>query len=266
MVSSSPLDALRPKIARVAEQAYVPYSNRPAAAGLLLADGRWVPGVRVESAAFSLVIPALLNAHTTAVAGGRSDVIAVVLDHPARREEDAFLHALPETVFRQVADDGYVAADASSLPDLNERFSPFLQIAPSASPEACLLRAREVARRAYVPESNFPVGCVLVTQEGTSVPGVNVEHEDWTRILCAERNALGTAVTYDLAPYQTLYLACPNDPKGTPCGACRQLLVELASDATLWMDRPDRESSESATPKELLPGGFTGQALRHAIP
>ena len=56
------VDMLRREARAAAARAYVPYSGRGAAAVMLLADGLWVPGVRVESASFSLVIPALVNA------------------------------------------------------------------------------------------------------------------------------------------------------------------------------------------------------------
>ncbi len=88
-----------------------------------------------------------------------------------------------------------------------------------------------------------------------------MEHEDWTRILCAERNALGTAISYGLTGLHTMYLTCLCDPQGTPCGACRQLLTEQAPALVLWMDRGDAPPA-SATPEALLPGFFSGRTLR----
>ena len=128
------------------------------------------------------------------------------------------------------------------------------------TPKAGIALAREVASRAHTPESAFPVGCVLLTHEGRLLPGVNVEHNDWSRILCAERNALGTAVSWGQTQAQAAYLACLKDPTGSPCGACRQLLAELAPDATVWMDRGEA-SPEATTPARLLPGAFHGQGL-----
>ena len=123
--------------------------------------------------------------------------------------------------------------------------------------------ARRTAERAVVPESGFSVGCVLETSGGL-VPGVNVEHADWSRTLCAERGALGTAVSYGLGGFGRLFLSCVQDPKGTPCGACRQLLVELAPEAALWMDRGGAPP-EAASPARLMPGSFTGDALGRAL-
>ena len=254
------LDMLRREARAAAPQAYVPYSGQGAAAVLLLADGTWVPGVRVESASFSLVIPALVNAFTTAVAAGRMDVAGVVLSRPFRPEDAAYMQAVPASPFRQTAADAFVAAGAAALPLFETRLDPFLNVSSPETPEAGIALAREVARRAHIPESAFPVGCVLAMPDGRLLPGVNVEHSDWSRILCAERNVLGTAVSWGLPPAQTAYLTCLKDPAGSPCGACRQLLAELAPDATVWMDR-GKTAPEATSPARLLPGAFHGQSL-----
>ncbi|GIV59195.1 MAG: hypothetical protein KatS3mg043_0284 [Rhodothermaceae bacterium] len=94
-IPSSVLEVLRRQARQAAARSHVPYSNRPAGAVLLLEDGRLVPGVRVESASFSLTIPALLNAFTTAVAAGRHDVVAAVLSHASDAGEAAFMTATP---------------------------------------------------------------------------------------------------------------------------------------------------------------------------
>ncbi|HMB94098.1 MAG TPA: cytidine deaminase [Rhodothermales bacterium] len=255
------LAALRAEAQAVKERAYVPYSGRHEAVVVLLSDGTWVPGVRVENASYSLLIPALVNAYSTAVAAGRRDVVAVVGNHPLLPEAEAFLHALP-TAFDKVADDAFIATNLEALPIPCDCLDPFLPGMPPDDEVDGIALARDIATRAYVPESDFPVGCVLVTAYGL-LPGVNVEHSDWTRILCAERNAIGTAITWGAAPANALYLTCTKDPEGSPCGACRQVLAELATGATLWMDRGSA-SPEAATPEQLLPGAFTGEALHPA--
>lgn len=257
--STEPLGALRALAHAMAPRAHVPYSGRHAAAVLLLADGTYVPGVRVESASYSLLIPALLNAFTTAVAAGRRDVVAAVLNHPFRAEEQAFVRSTFEGAFEAAGEGAFVRAATPRLPPLGAPLTVTLPGPEPETPTAGVHLARQIAERAHVPESAFPVGCVLATSEGL-VPGVNVEHADWTRVLCAERNALGTAVSYGLLPAHALYVSLPKDASGTPCGACRQLLVELACNATLWMDR-GAQMPEQARPDALLPGFFSGVAL-----
>ena len=258
----SALDPLRRRARELLPRAHVPFSDASAAAVLLLDDGNWIPGVRLESASYSLTIPALLNAYTTAVALSReTSIAAFVLSRPFRREEALYVEDLPQGPFKPAADDAWIrgAGQNSTLPTVQSPVPPGLDVSIDETEDG-VQAVRHVSQRAHVPSSGYPVGAILDTQEGPFVPGVNVEHPDWARILCAERNALGTLQSYALPSPRHLYLTCEDDANGTPCGACRQLLAELAPEATLWMDRhgaPPERSSVSA----LLPGSFQGRAL-----
>jgi cytidine deaminase len=290
--AASPVaEALAGFAARLARRAYVPFSRAPVGAVALVADGRLVPGVRVESASFSLTLPALRAAHAAAVACGvASEVVAFALSRAARADEVAFLAELPEAPFRRVASGVYARADASGA-DLPRPVAVLDPTEPPAStPAEGVARARALAEaRAYVPASAYPVGALVEVQgvqghdAGALVPGVNVEHADWTRTLCAERTALALALALGaLHPplrhaadegneedeaeggaARALYLACARDPEGTPCGACRQWLTELAPEAVLWMHRLGPDPA-SARPADLLPGSFRGNAIPRA--
>lgn len=254
---SSPFSELRTYASSAAERAHTPFSGRPEGAALLLSDGAWVPGTRVESATYSLLIPPLLNAFTTAVAVGRRDVVAAATSYPLRAEDALFLEqALGSSLNRP---DDNVLARSSDLPETAEMLRATFSGQPPAGPEEGIEQARSLARRAHVPQSNYRVGCLLASKNGELVPGVNVEHPDWSRILCAERSAIGTTVTFGIAPRE-LYLSCLSDPSGTPCGACRQVLIELAPEATLWIDR-GTDPPEKTTVEALLPGAFRGRTL-----
>ena len=163
------LDILRQKARTAAQRAHVPYSGQHDAAVLLLADGTWVPGVRVESASFSLMIPPLVNAFTTAVAAERTDVVAAALNRPFLPEEAAYARSTPAGLFREAAADVFIAADAHLLPAVADRLDPFLDAPTPETPAVGIALAQVVARRAYVPESDFRVGCVLVTFDICSV-------------------------------------------------------------------------------------------------
>jgi homotetrameric cytidine deaminase len=242
--------------------AHTPFSQRPEAAVLLLRDGSWIPGVRVESASYSLVIPAIQNAVSTAIALGRRDLAAVFLSRPITANDLAYLEIFSDAGFTRLGRDGVTTVP--NLPYLADfPLTPFLEGPPPMSPAEGLAYSRMAASRAFVPESDFPVGCVIETTEGHLIPGVNVEYADWSRILCAERNALGTLVSYGIASPRALYLTCTRDPGCTPCGACRQLIAELTPEAVLWMDAYG-SGSRSVHPSELLPEAFSGSTLSGA--
>jgi cytidine deaminase len=241
---------------RYLERAHVPFSGRPAAAVALLSDGRWVPGVRVENASFPLTLEASVNAVTAAVAAGRRDIVALLPD-PREPSRSGYMAGVAGGRWTRSEDGILVRDDASELPEALGALDLVVHVNPGGPMPA----ARLLADRAVVTESDFPVSCVLDLGDGRGIPGVNVEHEDWTGILCAERNALGTWVTLGRPPVSGLHLTCLKDSGGTPCGACRQWLVELVPDLPVHMDR-GAGGVEVVSPRALLPGAFTGRSLR----
>jgi cytidine deaminase len=121
--------------------------------------------------------------------------------------------------------------------------------------DALIARAREVALRAYVPYSRFRVGAALEDANGTVFVGCNVENASYGLTICAERNAIFSAVAAGaIRPFAALAVACIDAAEGgcAPCGACRQVLVEhLRADAAILVDGLGR-----FTPADLLPHGF----------
>jgi cytidine deaminase len=259
-----PLHALRALAAGVADRAVVPFSGLPAGSALLLADGSWVPGVRVESGSFPLTIPALQGAYVAAVcAGRRAEVVAAATSRPLERGEAEWLAAALGREPRHVAPD--VLAFADGLPSLGAAFPLAVPSGPPGDDAEGLDLARQAADRAYAPHSDFPVGCVLLAEDTEGrpllVPGANVEHDDWTRGLCAERTALATAFALGARRFVRAYLTCPKAPGCSPCGGCRQLLAEHLAGVPLVIDRGDLPP-EVTTPDALLPHFFSGDTLR----
>jgi cytidine deaminase len=252
------IDLLRSLATQSAARSHAPYSGRNTGVVILLEDGGVVHGCRVENASFQLTIPALLNAWTTLHAIGRLDVAAIVGDQPFSSGDRSWLEEMPE--FSWAFPEPDVAMTGDDLPEPSETLAPLLEDW-GANPVAGAEAARDAAELAHTPESDFPVGCVVRTKQGHHVPGVNVEHPDWAHILCAERNALSTLVAYGYGPATEIHVSCIKEPGGTPCGACRQVMLELAPEATVWMDRID-EPPYSLTVRDLLPGGFKGSHLR----
>ncbi|MCH8245597.1 MAG: cytidine deaminase [Bacteroidetes bacterium] len=263
MNESSPNDievALGQCAEEYAERSYVPYSSRQRACVLLLEDGSLIPGARVENASFSLTLPAIANAFGTAATLGKTNIVAIGFSFQPSKADLAFLQAHPLGPFIEAGDRSFKRNLITNLPEPNQVLDP-TQLKPSDwSTRMALEIAGTVSERAVIRESNFPVGALLELADGRLIPGVNVEHPDWKQIVCAETNAFGTAVTYGLLDIVNVFLNCPTDDQASPCGACRQVMVELAPQATVWMDRGNRDA-EQADVDELLPGYFSGKAL-----
>lgn len=72
------------------------------------------------------------------------------------------------------------------------------------------------------------MGAALAASDGRILTGCNVENASFGLTLCAERVALGKAVSEGLVKFQSLALYAPGG--ATPCGACRQVLHEFSPD------------------------------------
>ena len=104
--------------------------------------------------------------------------------------------------------------------------------------DATLLRleeaAVEAARNAYAPYSRFRVGAALLLSNGVVVVGSNQENAAYPSGLCAERTALFAAgAQYPNEAVEILLLVAFSEEDRvesiTPCGACRQVLMETSS-------------------------------------
>jgi cytidine deaminase len=118
--------------------------------------------------------------------------------------------------------------------------------------------AIEARRHAVAPYSSFPVGAALLANDGRIIGGANVESISYGLTCCAERVALFKALTEGISGFAAIAVVARYSNGPTPCGACRQLLVEFAPHATVLLvdsARPARVRQFSV--KELLPAAFS---------
>ena len=113
-------------------------------------------------------------------------------------------------------------------------FSLFESIDELNTEDAELLReARKVTKFAYAPYSNFKVGAFARLQNGETVSGTNQENASFPAGICAERTLLSTASSlFPGVGIETIAITYDNlngksDKPASPCGICRQSLVEL---------------------------------------
>jgi cytidine deaminase len=121
---------------------------------------------------------------------------------------------------------------------------------------SALLQAASAAlAHAYAPYSHFAVGAAVQTSSGTIYPGCNVENASYGLAICAERVAIFSALASGDRSITRLALVTGGRELITPCGACRQVLMELAPTATVVMGTlaGDRRYT---TVDELLPDAF----------
>ena len=116
-----------------------------------------------------------------------------------------------------------------------------------------------VCKLAVCPESNFPVGALLWTNLGV-FPGVNVEFQNWSLGLCAERTALINALSYGADEFFGIFVHAIDGDFSTPCGSCRQILSEHMLFSKLFCLHKDHTWSEYFI-HDLLPHPFYTDSL-----
>ena len=129
--------------------------------------------------------------------------------------------------------------------------------------DALASQAWEARMNAYAPYSQFHVGAALLSADGRVFTGANVENASLGLTMCAERVALGTAISAGVRSILAIAVAGDGPSGILPCGACRQALLEFSRGAVVVRCRPDG-SYDTKPLSELDPSPFTGGVVELA--
>ena len=116
------------------------------------------------------------------------------------------------------------------------------------------ISARE---KAYAPYSKFQVGAAILTKDGKTYQGCNIENASYGAAICAERAAVCNMIANGGTDPIAIAICYNAEEFAVPCGICRQVLSEFSpkGDLTILMAKTDgtyRETTLSA----LLPSSF----------
>ncbi|HZD47504.1 MAG TPA: cytidine deaminase [Silvibacterium sp.] len=117
--------------------------------------------------------------------------------------------------------------------------------------------AHKAAENAYAPYSRFRVGAALLFDDGFIATGCNVENVSYGLTICAERNALFSAIARRGAGHTIVSIAVTNlnSAPSPPCGACRQVLNEFVSPSAV-ISFPGDAGLELRPFAEIFPFAF----------
>ena len=114
------------------------------------------------------------------------------------------------------------------------------------------IKSRQIADAPY---SNFLVGAALLTADGSIYTGCNVENTSYGLCICAERTAICKAVSEGHQEFQAIAVAA--NPFATPCGACRQFIVEFGKQIeVIAVDANNPEHVKTWAIEDLIPENF----------
>jgi cytidine deaminase len=108
---------------------------------------------------------------------------------------------------------------------------------------------------AYTPYSNFAVGAALLTDDGEVIVGCNVENASYGATNCAERTAIFSAIAAGHRKFAALAVVADRPDPVTPCGICRQVLVEFNRDMVVICANTGGDAFVT-TAGHLLPASF----------
>jgi cytidine deaminase len=123
-------------------------------------------------------------------------------------------------------------------------------------------RERELVDAAFDASTrawqHFPVGAAVLAHDAKGrskiFAGANVENKYFSSILCAEHNAATTAVADGYTVFTHTAVLCSKKPGGNPCGICRQVFRQYASDDAVVLILVDEERNvRRALVADLLP-------------
>jgi cytidine deaminase len=135
--------------------------------------------------------------------------------------------------------------------------------------EVLVKAALEARGHAYAPYSRYRVGAAILTKSGKVFVGCNVENASYGATICAERSAICAMVAQGEGSAIACVVATSGKEPGSPCGICRQVLAEFATDmrVVLVSEGPRRALvRRETTLKDLLPDAFRLESLGDVSP
>jgi homotetrameric cytidine deaminase len=219
---------------------YTPYSNNESVAAVRSTTAKWYPGVRVENISYPLSISAVQNALFCCLSeGDQPDVLFTNrTDHPQntfwQHEYGVGVHSLTEA-------------------------NPSFQKLSLSTDIDIVKHLEQLLGQAQVTESNFPVSSIVETESGW-YGGVNIECSSWNMGLCAERIAIAKALSYGATKFKRLHIHTKEGEFGSPCGACRQVIIEHLPQRQIHLYHADHSESVHFS-NDLLPHSFQSSSL-----
>lgn len=96
------------------------------------------------------------------------------------------------------------------------------------------------------------VAAAILTKNGNIYVGVCIDTAS-TLGMCAERNAIANMITNGESKIDKVVAVMPNGRVGSPCGACREYMMQLDKNSGEIEILLDLETQKTVRLKELIP-------------
>ncbi len=126
-------------------------------------------------------------------------------------------------------------------------------------------KAVAAKRFSHSPYSRFRVGAALLSRGRKLWTGTNIEISTYALTICAERTAIFKAVSEGHRKFRAIAIATDETSFTPPCGACRQVLMDLAGDIDCIMTNKHGDLRVMKV-SDLLPLAFGPENLQRRKP
>lgn len=122
-------------------------------------------------------------------------------------------------------------------------------------------KAIQAREKSYSPYSNFKVGASVMGESGKIYSGCNIENAAYSPTICAERVAIFKAISNGEREIKKIALIGSTDSFTYPCGVCRQVMIEFASDDFEIIVAKNIEEYVSYSLDDLMPNSFRARDM-----
>lgn len=124
------------------------------------------------------------------------------------------------------------------------------------------LKAKETRSHAYAPYSHFKVGAAILADDNEIYTGCNVENASYPCGTCAETGAIAMMIAHGATQIREILVIADSQELITPCGACRQRIIEFSTPDTLVHLANFQGIQKTLSISELLPYSFNPEELK----
>jgi len=125
-----------------------------------------------------------------------------------------------------------------------------------------ILAAIKAKENSYSPYSKLSVGAAILTKSGKIFTGCNIENSSFSLTICAERTAIFKAISEGSKKFSAIAIVSDLDDPIPPCGACRQVLFDLAGNIDVILLGKSGKKAVIKKLSSFLPMPFTDNYIK----
>lgn len=128
-------------------------------------------------------------------------------------------------------------------------------------------KLQKLLENSYTPYYNYPVASIIIMKDGKEFSGVNVETSSPAAGICAERNALYSAITcgYKKGDVMEIHIMSKTEDECFPCFICRHTLSDFCDRDVKVISHTFDNKTVSHTIQELCPYPFGDDNMKGRI-